>query len=183
MRASSMPPTPLALTQWRDEIVVQRHLQPRQFDLLVGRLGALHHGFDGAVRILDGVDDALDRCLDEAGHHFGILLGEVRVHHDGVAVHDDAVVRHQHHLDVFLGEALGEQIEIGREGEAGDGIDLAVGEHRLAHREADILDLHLAGVDAVLLGEGGPLRIGAIRRGGAEHFAFQILRRVDVATW
>ena len=38
------------------------------------------------------------------------------------------------------------------------------GQHRLAHREADVLDRHLGGVDAVRLREDRPLRIGAVRR-------------------
>ena len=57
--------------------------------------------------------------------------------------------------------------------------DLAVGEHRLAHREADVLDLDLAGVDAVLLHERLPLREGAVGRGRAEGLAFEVLRLGD----
>ncbi len=85
------------------------------------------------------------------------------------------MVRHQHRLDVFRLEPLLQQVEVHREREAGDGVDLAVGQHRLAHREADILDLHLGGVDVVLMHERLPLREGAVRRGRAEHLALEVL--------
>jgi hypothetical protein len=48
-----------------------------------------------------------------------------------------------------------------------------------AHREADVLDLDLGGIDLVLVHERLPLRIGAVGRGRAEHPAFQILRLGD----
>jgi hypothetical protein len=48
----------------------------------------------------------------------------------------------------FSLNALGREVEIGREREAGDGVDLAVGEHGLAHRETDRFDFHLRVVDA-----------------------------------
>ena len=76
-------------------------------------------------------------------------------------------------------EALLQQVEVHREREAGDGVDLAVGQHRLAHREADVLDLHLRRVDAVLLHERLPLREGAVGGRRAEDLAFEILRLGD----
>ena len=42
-------------------------------------------------------------------------------------------------------------------------------------------DLHLGGVDAVRLHEDRPLRVGAVRRRGAELLAFEILRRRHTA--
>ena len=49
-------------------------------------------------------------------------------------------------------------------------------EHRLAHREADVLDRHLGGVDVVGLHEDLPLRVGAVGGGRAELLAFEVLR-------
>jgi hypothetical protein len=89
------------------------------------------------------------------------------------------VIRHQHGLDVFGLEALLQQVVVHREREAGDGVDLALGEHRLAHGEADVLDLDLGGVDGVLLYERLPLREGAVGRGRAEHPAFEVFRLGD----
>ncbi len=54
-------------------------------------------------------------------------------------------------------------------------------QHRLAHREADVLDGHLGGVDVVGLHEDLPLGVGAVRRWRAELLAFEILRLGDAA--
>ena len=74
------------------------------------------------------------------------------------------------------------QVEERRERVAGDGVHVAGREHvarretGVAHR-ADDLDGHLGGVDAVRPRERVPLRVGAVRRRGAEGLAFQVLRR------
>jgi len=89
------------------------------------------------------------------------------------------MVRHQHYLDVLGFEALLQQIVVHRERKAGDGVDLALGEHRLAHGKAHVLDLDLGFVDAVFLHERLPLGEGAIGRRRAEHPTFEVLRFGD----
>jgi hypothetical protein len=83
---------------------------------------------------------------------------------------------HQNHGDVVNGDAAGLQVEIDREGEAERRIDLALGQHRLAHREADVLEPHGLVVEHVDGLEDRPLGVGAIGRRRAELLADQALR-------
>ena len=83
--------------------------------------------------------------------------------------------------DLSLVETHGFQVDVGRIRQPGDGIDLAVLQHRLSHRNADALDLHLGGVDAVGLCEYRPLRKCRVCRRRAENLAFEVFRLLDAA--
>src|SRR5262245_65859496 len=61
-----------------------------------------------------------------------------------------------------------------------DRIHLACGQHRLAYREADGINLNLGSIDAVCPHENGPLRISAVVC-RADRFAFEVFRLVDAA--
>jgi hypothetical protein len=106
----------------------------------------------------DRVLDALGERPQKAAHRLGLFSCEFRRDHDDVAVELDAVIRHQHHDDVVDRHAARLQVDEGGVGEAEDGIDLTRGEHRLANREADILQPHLAVVELVDRLEDRPLR-------------------------
>ena len=78
---------------------------------------------------------------EEARDELGVGGGEVGVHDDRVAIERQPVIGHQDGGDVaLLGHAQAHEVEVGREREAGDGRDVALGQHRLAGREADRLD-------------------------------------------
>ena len=172
----STPPKPFAFTSGVRMLSLQRHLQTLELDILLGHVVALDHRVDRRVRRLHGVLQALQEGMQEFLDDFGLLGGEFRIHDDRVAIEIDAVIGHQHHGDVVGRNAAVLQVDVGREREAGDGIDLAGRQHRLAHREADILDRDLGRIDVVGLGEDLPLRIGAVRGRRAELLAFEILR-------
>ncbi len=98
---------------------------------------------DRARGILDGLFQGFHEGAQEPLDRFRLLGGEFGVHHDGIAVEIDAVVGHQQDHDVVHLHAAVLEVDIGGEGKARDGVDLAGGEHGLAHRKADILDRHL----------------------------------------
>ena len=89
------------------------------------------------------------------------------------------MVRHQQDFYIFRLEPLLQQVVVHGKGEAGDGVDLPIGEHGLAHGKADVLDFHLRLIDAVLFDERLPLGKGAIGRRSAEHLAFEVLGLAD----
>jgi hypothetical protein len=126
--------------------------------------------------------DAPGEGTQQSAHGLGLFGHEFRRDHDGVAVELDAIVGHLQHDDVLDRHAARLQIDVGGIAVAEGGIDLAGGQHRLAHGEADILQPDLAVVE---LGEGleqGPLREGGIGGRGTEFLTLQALRvRRDAA--
>ena len=73
------------------------------------------------------------------------------------------------------GSAARLQVHVDREREAEHGIDLARGQHRLAHGEADVLEFHGAVVELVDGLEDRPLGVGAVGGRRAELLAHQAL--------
>src|SRR5687767_2227385 len=160
----------------RDEVFLQRKLEALELDLALGDRVSLHEGVDRAFGVLDRVLDAADRGAHEPLHRLRREAHEVRVGDEHVAVQVDAVVAHVQHHDLVVLHAVRLEVHVGREPEPGDRVDLALRQHRLAHREADVLDLHLRGVDLVRLHEDRPLRVRAVGRGRAQYFALEVLR-------
>src|SRR6185295_1280658 len=103
---------------------------------------ALDDGGGGGGRVGDGVAQAPGQRLDEALDGLGLLGGKLGRDHQHVAVKLHAVVAHQDQHDVVDGQAARLQVHVDREREAEYGIDLAGGEHGLAHGEADVLEFH-----------------------------------------
>ena len=93
------------------------------------------------------------------------------------------MLAHADERDVLVAHASRLQVQERGERVAGDGVHLARREQvarretGVAHRGADDLDGDPGGVDVVRLHERVPLRVGAVRRRGAEDLAFQVLRR------
>ena len=132
--------------------------------------------FSTCSRVGDGIPEALGDRRQDTAHRLGVLFGKIGVHQNRIAVEAEAVIGHQQRHDVFLGDTLRLEVENHREDEAEHGVDIALRQHRLAHREADAFDRDRVGVELVHLRERAPLCEGTVRRRRAERLAFERLR-------
>ena len=143
----------------------------------------VQHVLDRASGVFRGLQVPAHRDRHERSHRLRVGLRELRIDDDDVAVEVQAVLDHADERDVLVAHASRLQVEERRERVASDGVHPAGREHvarretGVAHRVADDLDGHVGGVDAVRPRERVPLRVGAVRRRGAENLAFQVLRR------
>ena len=160
----------------RDDIFVDRHVQPFKLDVFPDLPVALDDRVDCGGRLLHRVLQTFQEGAQETLNGIGMLGGEFCIDQDGAAIERDPVVRHQQDNDIVDRNTFVLEINIGRERVAGDRIDLARRQHRFAHGKTDVFDCDLRDVDVVGLREYRPFRKGAAGRGRAKRFAFQVFR-------
>ena len=91
------------------------------------------------------------------------------------------VVRHRHQHDVVDRHPAVLEVDIQPEGKAEGRVDLAGGEHRRLHPNADVLDRHLRHVDVVELGEQRPLRKRSAHKRRTDLLVLELLGFGDAA--
>ena len=180
-RAASISPRPLAFAFGRQNVRLEHEVEPLQLDVAVEPAVALHQCGDRRRGVLDRLLESAHVGAQKALCRVRFLGEKFRAGQDRAAVELKPVVRHQHEGEVVGRHAFFPQGDRRAVGDAGDSVDLAGGQHRLPHRNADVQDRHLGGIDAVELGEDRPRRGCRIESRRAELLLFEVLRLHDPA--
>ena len=132
-----------------------------------------------AVRVGDDVADAPGQRAQEARDRLRVRVDELLAGDDRVAVDVHPVVRVFQHYDVLVLDAARVEVEEAGEVEAGDRVDLAAREHRLAQRRIHRLPLDLRRVEVVRLDEDRERAAPGVEHRRAHRLAVEVRRLGD----
>ena len=168
----------VGLDVWRQDVGLQRDLQPLGLQRLVDQRIAFLGGGDAELVVGDDVLPALDGGGDEALHGL-LVLGHLRRDDDAVAIDIHAEVDVAHGHDVVELDAARLEIEHRGEVVARDEVDRALHQALFAQLRGQV-DVFPLG-DAVHLGEGREQPERGVEHRGAQLLALEVLRPLDAA--